>query len=131
MLKNLESIIVKTWHAPTRWYNNKYDCIHQYANDMQIYFRLTSDIHKFISTLSESTTLALWMWVFMNFCRDKIKNSTSEIWFGYLDLLSLKIKDYIRKWWVILSLWGFGVFGDLTLKLNMAQSNLRLHDSVR
>jgi len=40
---------------------NKHDCIHQYANDMQIYFRLTPDIK------SDSIILTLWMWVSMNF----------------------------------------------------------------
>lgn len=43
---------------------NKHVCIHQYANDMQIYFRLTPDI-KF-STLSDSIILTLWMWVTIN-----------------------------------------------------------------
>jgi len=40
---------------------NKHDCIHQYANDMQIYFRITPDIK------SDSIILTLWMWMSINF----------------------------------------------------------------
>lgn len=62
---------------------NKHDCIHQYANDMQIYFRLTPDI-KF-STLSDSIILTLWMWVSMNFSTEiNIKTAHTEINLGTL-----------------------------------------------
>lgn len=51
--------------------------INKYANDMQIYFRLTPDI-KF-STLSDSIILTLWMWVTMTISTEiNIKTARPE-----------------------------------------------------
>lgn len=56
---NLNLSLLKHYMLPLGRLINKYECIHQYANDMQIYFKLTSDTQKFISTLSDSVILTL------------------------------------------------------------------------